>query len=419
MVDLYAANQKYKKMKRRRKNRVVLKRVLTIGAVCVLTAALVAVSYFAVIPAVGGLISMLDVSSTVAAASDGNDTEETLPATADETEPETTAPTEPATEPPTEPPTEPQGEYIKPVIADDGTDGVLHSSTLYLWNGRGFNLFSSTDKVAKNYSKTINDVAKTLGDKVTVYNMVVPNQTEFGLPQRIIQSGIKTTPQSDNIKCIYDNLSKDIVKVNCYNALSAHANEYIYYNTDHHWTSLGAYYAYTAFCEQTGQKAVDINTLEKHSIPGFTGSFYTATGNSSLAANADTVQYYDMPVNTYAYMKERMSSDTLRVSMYYPASTGGSLTYGVFCWGDTAQFVIHSEANTGKKIAVVKDSYGNAFAPYLTANYDEVHLIDYRYWSGNLKDYMSKNGITEVLFLNNTMSANTPSQVSLISDSVS
>ena len=60
---------------------------------------------------------------------------------------------------------------------------------------------------------------------------------------------------------------------------------------------------------------------------------------------------------------------------------------------------------------MIKESYGNAFAPYLAYNYDEVHVIDFRYYSGSLKQYCSDNGITEVLFLNGVMSANTPLQL--------
>ena len=68
----------------------------------------------------------------------------------------------------------------------------------------------------------------------------------------------------------------------------------------------------------------------------------------------------------------------------------------------------------GKKIAVIKESYGNAFVPYLTANYEEVHVIDFRYFEDNLKDYCTTNGIEEVMFVNNIVAANTAIQVDRI-----
>ena len=69
----------------------------------------------------------------------------------------------------------------------------------------------------------------------------------------------------------------------------------------------------------------------------------------------------------------------------------------------------------GKIIAVVKESYGNAFVPYLTYNYEEVHVIDFRTFGDNLVSYCQQNGIDEVLFLNGVMSANTQIQLDSMS----
>ncbi len=415
MVDNFAASQRYSKNKKRRRAKLYLKRGLIIALCVLLIAGIGAGTYFFLIPAVKNWT-----------AGWGATKDEVTPdeATIDETQASTAAPTTSPTEPPTTVPatTAPALvttlDFVTPTIPDDGKDGTLYSSTLYLYNNTGYNLFFSTDKVAKHYASAVNKIAKGLDKNVTVYNMVVPNHTEFGLPTRIGKT-VENVSQADNIRTIYENLNDRVTPINCYNALSEHNSEYIYYNTDHHWTSLGAYYGYTAFCAETDLEPMDIQSLKKNSIDGFTGSFYTLTGNSGLYKNSDTVNYYDLPVETEAKMKERMGSDTIYCDVYYPAATSGTLTYGVFCWGDTAQFVINSSANTGKKIAIVKDSYGNAFAPYLTAHYDEVHLLDFRYWSGNLNDYLKTNGIDEVLIMNNTMSANSTSQVNSMSSALS
>lgn len=418
MVDNFAASQRYSKSKKRKRTKLYLKRGLLIALCVLIVAGIGAGTYFFVIPAVKGWVAGWGATRDEATPDE---------ATQDEIIITTTAPvvTEAPTEPPTTVPTTTAPEapvtsldFVSPSIPDDGTDGKLYSSTLYLYKNTGYNLFFSTDKVAKHYASAVNKIAEGLDKDITVYNMVVPNHTEFGLPTRIANS-VESVSQAENIRTIYKNLDSRIMGINCYNALAEHNSEYIYYNTDHHWTSLGAYYGYTAFCEQTGLEAIDIESLNKHSISGFTGSFYTLTSDSGLYKNADTVNYYDLPVETSAKMKERMSSSTINCDVYYPAATSGTLTYGVFCWGDTAQFVISSSANTGKKIAVVKDSYGNAFAPFLAAHYDEVHLLDFRYWEGNLNDYLKANGIDEVLIMNNTMSANSTSQVNSMSSALS
>ena len=416
-----SANRRYSKRKRQRLKELYLRRALIVSICAVVLAGLGALTYFCLVPSVSKIFvfnskpaAKDDVPTTAVVTTVKNE----KPDKPDNT-PATQAPTEAPTEAPEEKPDKPASNntYITPVIKDDGQNGTLYSSTLYLYQNKGFNLFGSTEKVAKNYATTVNDIAKKLDKNISVYNMVIPNHTEFGLPQRI-QNSIGCSSQAENLKQIAKYLSSNITSINCYNALAEHNDEYIYYNTDHHWTSLGAYYAYTAFCEQTGQTPISLSALKTNTIDGFTGSFYTLTSNKGLKNNADKVIYYTMPHDTSAVMIERMGSSPVNCDIYYPASTGGSLTYGVFCWGDTAKFVIKSDVDTGKKIAVVKDSYGNAFAPYLTANYDEVHLLDYRYYSGNLNDYLKSNGITEVIFLNNTMSANSTSQVTAMKNAL-
>lgn len=317
------------------------------------------------------------------------------------TEPQTTAPIE-----------DPNKVTIQKYnVKDDGKDAVYLSDTVYLYNDQGYNILGAGEAGAKHYAQVVSSIAESLGSDINVYAMVAPNHAEFGLPQRIIED-LGCTSQADNIQCIYDNMSDSIIKINAYNAIADHIGEYVYFGTDHHWTSLGAYYGYTAFCEKAKIKAVDINALTKNSIEDFRGTLYTQTLSSVLYNNPDRVDYYELPMETYAYMREKPDSEMMLTDIYYAGAAPGSLTYGVFCWGDVVEFIIHSDVGTGKKIALIKDSYGNALAPYLAANYDEVHVIDFRHWDkGNLKGYLEENGIKDVLFVNNTMSANTPQQV--------
>lgn len=412
----YTVNRKHRKRKTKRVQKKLLFRALIIAACVLVVAGLTALTVFVIVP----FFASLGASATPdEATKDEIAVTTTVPATvvttiAPTTVPETTV--APTTVPPTTAPAPAVEGHIKPAVADDGSKAEMATNTICIWNNQAFNLFYSGNKAAEYYADAINGYANKLPKDVKVYNMVVGNHTEFGLPERLIKGGIETDSQSDNINHIIKNLSNRVTPVDCYNNLAEHCNEYIFYGTDHHWTALGAYYGYEAFCETAGLTPMDITKSEKTSIDGFLGSLYTATGSAVLASNTDTVDYYSLPNNTSATMMERYGSTTINVDVYYPAATAGELTYGVFCWGDTAQFVINSDCGTGKKIAVVKDSFANAFAPYLSANYDEVHLIDYRYWYGDLPQYLKDNGIKEVLFLNNTMSANTASQVDSISN---
>ena len=88
-----------------------------------------------------------------------------------------------------------------------------------------------------------------------------------------------------------------------------------------------------------------------------------------------------------------------------------SAGYSMYLSGDMGCVrVTNNTLSTGRRLLIVKDSYGNAMAPFLTASFDEVHVVDFRYFEGNLPDYCESQGITDVLFFNNEMSANTSDQ---------
>ena len=302
--------------------------------------------------------------------------------------------------------------FKTPAIRDDGsTVGQFSYTTsgVYIYDGIACELFGWSDSSAKDYAAAISEF-KEKAPEYTVYNMVIPNHTEFALPRRL-NSEVGTMIQSENIEAIYNSYTADVKPINCYNKLCDHIDEYIYFNTDHHWSGLGAYYAYTAFCEQTGQTALSLADCEENTITDFEGTLY----DSYLQPGLDTVHWWQFPYATHALRQDNPGEELYQTTVFYEDEPSGPYSYGVFIWGDAPLFVCcNDELDNGKKIAVIKESYGNAFAPFLTNNYEEVHVIDFRYFSGNLKSYMQDNDIDEVIFVNNVMSANTALQVDRI-----
>ena len=319
----------------------------------------------------------------------------------------------------TEPPTEPVATtFDTPNIKDDGKSEGYYSSVnsgVYIYNNMALELFGGSESSAQEYADVIS-AFKTAAPAYKVYNMVVPNHTEFALPPRLIENGsVYAGSQAENIKNIYTDYTADVLPINCYNKLCEHIDEYIYFNTDHHWTGLGAYYAYQAFCEQTGQTALSLSDCEEHTISDFEGSLIDNDG--SLYNNLDTVHYWTFPYQTHAMRQDNAGEELYETTVYYEAEGSGRYSYGVFIYGDAPLFIAYNdELHNGKKIAVVKESYGNAFVPYLTNNYEEVHVIDFRYFGQSLKSYMQDNDIDEVLFINNVMSANAPIQLDRIEE---
>lgn len=298
--------------------------------------------------------------------------------------------------------------FVTPAPEDNNADGESDNG-FYVWNGAVYELFYGGGDSAVNYANALNGYAEALGKGIKTYAMIIPTHVEMGLPARFSESGeVQTSSQAENIKTAYENMSFDVTPVNCYNELASHCNEYIYFNTDHHWTGLGAYYAYSAFAKATNQEVLNLEDCTKQTVEGFEG---TLLDSVAAELSADTVEYWKLPYETSNDIYYDSNGEPSELSVYYEGAEAGSLTYGVFIWGDQPLEVLRSDRGTGKKIAVIKESFGNAMVPYFTYNYDEVHVIDFRYWEGNLKSYCEENGITEVLFANGVMSANTDSQI--------
>lgn len=305
--------------------------------------------------------------------------------------------------------------FATPEINDEDPDSTGEMvNNLYVWNKTAFELFYGTEETAKRYADTVNKMQKGLGN-IKVYSMIIPNHTEMGLPARLknVDGGATTTSQADFIKAAYENMNKNVTPINCYNELANHCNEYVYFKSDHHWTGLGAYYAYKAFAEQTGIEPIKLEDCEKHTINDFTGSFHTNVGS---AVDTDAVDFWTFPYEVPTTITNMNYETDEYSSCFYMAETSGSVSYGVFLWGDNPVEVLKSQCETAKdeKILIVHESYGNPFVPYFTYNYKEVHSIDFRYWNGNLYDYCVDNNITKVVFANGVMSASTATQLDAI-----
>ena len=299
---------------------------------------------------------------------------------------------------------------------DNNADGWV-SGAIYVWNQNGFELFGGSESSSAYYAQTVNTLAGKLPG-INCYSMIVPNHAEIGLPERLRET-VPSNSQSDNIKAAYAAMDASVVKpLNAYNYLSQHCNEYIYFKSDHHWTGLGAYYAYSALADSLGMKKLSLDDCTEQKIEDFTG---TLTDLAS-GLDTDTVSYWMFPYEVGMDITDANGAVNHYDSPYYEQEVSGTLSYGVFIYGDNPLTVMKSqssEAEKGRKIAVIKESYGNAFVPYLTYNFEEVHVMDMRTFrsvsADNFPAYCQKNGITDVLFFNGIMSANNPDLIDSMS----
>lgn len=297
-------------------------------------------------------------------------------------------------------------------IGDFLNNGILVNGVDMYGEKAGIMLFGGNDKQGKRYAELINHCKKELGDGVNVYNLIVPTSVEFYLPSKYSKY---SNSEKDEIDFIYSCLDSSVIPVDAYSVLAEHKDEYIYFRTDHHWTDLGAYYAYTAFCGALGQTppALDEYTAITKNEP-YVGSLFGYTGDITLKNNPDIFTYH----KTKSYFEgESFYYNTLRsagVNPIYHEYASGSNMYGMYLGSDSMHIKIKTNAGTGRKIVMFKESYGNAFAPYLIDSFDEIYVIDIRYFGRNVIDYIKETGATDVLFLNNVFAANT----SILIDSI-
>lgn len=298
-------------------------------------------------------------------------------------------------------------------IADFSNNGIVVDGVKMYGDDAGVMLFGGNKKQGARYADIINQYKAALGD-VNVYNMVVPTSVEFYLPKKYSKY---SSSEKDAIDYIYSCLSPDVIKVDAYSKLAEHTDEYIYLRTDHHWAPLGAYYAYTAFAETLGMDYHPIEDYTEKVKEGFVGSLYGYTNDITLANAPEQFHYFLPPDVTYSvqtYYYDTLASKGSG-ALFHEYVEGGNC-YGMFLGADAIHTKVTTSTDNGRKIVVFKESYGNAFVPFLVNNFEEIYVIDIRYFGTNAVDYIKKIGATDVLFINNCFAANTSSLIKHIED---
>ncbi|MBQ8323955.1 MAG: hypothetical protein IJX82_02250 [Clostridia bacterium] len=243
---------------------------------------------------------------------------------------------------------------------------------------------------------------------LNVYSMVIPKAAAFYLDKSPTYKNLAGRTLND-LKNL-DKLYSDKVKaINIYDILMAHKNEAIYMRTDHHWSSLGAYYAVKQFASDLGLPFQDISTYTKNVRTGYRGTMYAYSGYHDVIKNnpEDFVTYVPKATYTYETYDQNFQNPRERESFFHKVKDSAVASwYLTFIGGDSYAVKIKSDAcNNGRKLLVVKDSYGNALVPYLLYSFEEIYVVDAREFRIHLDDFTKQQGITDVLFAECTYSA--------------
>ena len=316
--------------------------------------------------------------------------------------------------------------------AHDVTHDLEKAGTIYIADGAGYGVYYFSETNSARYCLLVNKLAKNLSGKAQVYSMLCPISAGIMLSDEVREKTGASDEHAATEWC-YRNMDPSVKTVTMVPTLKAHNDEYIFVRTDHHWTALGAYYAYREWAKVKGVTPHELSYFEKtYEFPGFLGTFYSQSNkNAAMAANPDTVKAYvpngtnrmnmfvgngDGTFTEYAW---RIVND---VSNY-----AKSELYAAFAGGDQAYNYVHNEAVTdGSSVLIVKDSYGNAFIPWLIDHYEYIYWIDFRNykkwcaWAGysdpSISNLVERKGIQDVILCHNISIATASSALGAMED---
>jgi hypothetical protein len=323
----------------------------------------------------------------------------TLPPVTDPSQPaDETQPTETTSEPETEP-TETIPEETEWGGVDAGDNAEITMGAVIQIGDSAFNQLGYSEYASKRYAAAISKLADALADKnVTVVSAPPPIAVGVMIEPEYLEK-LRCARQDEMLYFIHGQMSENVVTVDTFQALVTRNSEYIYFRTDHHWTALGAYYSYAAICKELGIDAAPLDAFEVVDYGEFRGSL-TEKAPYPTKLRSDTLIAYrpagEITVhNVYEYGKYETdllhSMENRRVYEKYLAFLGGDYAL---------QEIVNESLPEGSVCVVVKDSFGNCFAPFLTQNYHTVYVMDYRkYRTMTLQQFVEAYDVDTVIMM--------------------
>ena len=309
--------------------------------------------------------------------------------------------------------------------AGDVTTPAEQAGTIYITENCGYGIYNFSLSESARYCLAVNSVAAAVQGKAQVYCLIGPISAGIMLSDKVLKQ-VGGSDEAEAMNWMFSQMDPSVRCVNVYSVLKQHNNEYIYFHTDHHWTALGAYYAYTEFCRQKGIEPHKLTDFKTKEYTGFLGTFYSSSNQSpALASNPDTVTAY-IPNGTndmemYSNYDSAGGYTKYNWNIIYDVSSyPRSEYYATFAGGDQPFNYAHNETITdGSTVLIVKDSYGNAFIPFLVDHYEHIYWIDYRAydaycaWAGTgsstLSAFVQAHDVDDVILCNNINSTGSSS----------
>jgi len=315
-------------------------------------------------------------------------------------------------------PSAPESPETTPPVPDTTPYKISHAGIIVVGTGknvRALMAYGGGAKMGTSYADVANEYQQKLGNNVQVYCMVIPTAAEFYCPEKARKSSKPQRPTIDNI---YQHLSPKVKAVDAHAVLSKHTSEPIYLRTDHHWAPLGAFYAAQEFARVAGVPFKDLSAYERHVVHDFVGSMYGFSKDISIKHAPEDFVYY-IPSNvdyTTTYTIYDVDKDyhvtgehkPIKGKYFMHYKDGSGAAYSTFMGGDSKITRVQTSTKNHRRVLVLKDSFGNALPGYLFYSFEEVHVVDFRYFRRKMPEYVRENHITDILFTNNVFMVCSP-----------
>lgn len=244
--------------------------------------------------------------------------------------------------------------------------------------------------IAKNV-EAIGNFAESTSAEIAV--AIIPGSVEINREK--LSAAVPDLNQKEIIEQIYNSLAEyNINCVDMYGSLWEHRKEDIFYRTDHHWTSLGAYYGYWAYAESAGLIPTDSDEyIEQVRSEDFYGTLYSKSG--AFWIKPDSISTF---VEEEGISVEHVEGNTTKTGGLYDVSKlSGKDKYSMFLGGNQPLAIIKTDKQKLPKLLVIRDSYSDSLAPFLTEHYSEIYMWDFRYNKMSVSAFIEANGIEQVL----------------------
>ena len=268
---------------------------------------------------------------------------------------------------------------------------------VYISEGRLFQAVEPYDyeNIDRNI-EALNKFGKSAGGRMTL--MLAPTSSQIYAD--LLPDYSPEPEERRMISYVYSKLDPSVQYVDLFDTMMKNRGDYIYYRTDHHWTTGGAYLAYSELIRSYGYDPVGLDRIDiEHASHGFLGSYYTKVLSDS--AEPDTIDIYTSggAKVTEVVISEPDGTQSVHDGLYFRENLEKRDKYLTFLGENVPMIEIESEASGGS-VLVIKDSFANCFVPFLTKHFSKVTVIDLRYMM-DLRDYADPESFDRILLLYN------------------